>query len=114
MAYGTNDWSHRALGEFTENCRAFYTTLSAQYPNAKIYAITPIWRKDCTETKLMGAFEEVEKCIIAVTADLPNVTVIPGFDLVPHEEELYADLRLHPTDTGFVHYGKNLIAAIKK
>ena len=113
LAYGTNDWSHRALDEFTENCRDFYTTLSAQYPNAKIYAITPIWRKDCTEDKKMGAFEEVAKCITAVTADLPNVTVVPGFDLVPHEESLYADLRLHPNDEGFAHYGKNLIAAIR-
>ena len=43
-----------------------------------------------------------------VTAELKNVKVISGFDLVGHDKKLFADLRLHPNDAGFNQYFDNL------
>lgn len=114
VAYGTNDWSHRNKKEFIKNCRAFYAALSKNYPDTKIFAITPIWRKDCGEMRDFGKFEDIEKCIAECVADLENVTLIRGFDLVPKDSEYFADLRLHPNDKGFDYYYKNLLAEIKK
>ncbi len=50
-----------------------------------------------------GAFFDVEKMIRAAVADLKNITVIPGFDFVPHDTDYYADIRLHPNDEGAAH-----------
>jgi hypothetical protein len=61
----------------------------------------------------MGAFSNVEKHIRAVGADYPNVTVISGFDLVPHEPRYFGDWCLHPNDAGFDHYFNNLWPQIK-
>lgn len=114
VAYGTNDWSHTTYDGFAENCKAFYTALSKNYPNAKIFAITPIWRKDYEEYREFGKFFDVRESIRACVADIENITVIEGFDLVPKDSGYYADLRLHPNDGGFDHYAENLVAEIKK
>ena len=113
VAYGTNDWSTTNKEVFEPNMRAFYQTLSARYPEAKIFAITPIWRKDLDAEKPMGAFSNVHDMIAEAVKDLENVTLIDGIDLVPHDYKLFADLRLHPRDEGFDFYAKNLIKEIK-
>lgn len=114
VAYGTNDWSNRREDDFKARCREFYQTLSKTYPDSRIFAITPIWRADYTGERAFGAFDLVEKDIAEAVADLDNVTLIRGFDLVPHDTKFYADLRLHPNDGGFIHYGENLYREIKK
>ena len=116
VAYGTNDWSHiDSEEEFKEKCGGFYEALSANYPNAKIFAITPIWRGNyadkgnrCTD------FFSIGEIIGEVTAELDNVTVIDGFDLVPHDPKCFIKDVLHPNDLGFRHYANNLYAEIKK
>ncbi len=114
VAYGTNDWSCLSR-EFAENCcREFYKNISNTYPNSKIFALTPIWRADLNEQTQFGLFFDVEKMIRAAVEDLENVTVICGFDFVPHDTELYTDLRLHPNDAGAAHYFKNLSSQISK
>ena len=45
--------------------------------------------------------------------DLEGVTIVKGFDLVPHEEQYYGDLWLHPNDEGFEKYFENLVHFIK-
>ena len=112
VAYGTNDWSKTTEEDFKVRCRKFYKTLSEKYPGAKIFAITPVWRKDYQLEKIFGPFENVEKDIREAVSDLSNVTVIHGFDLVPHDSKFYADIRLHPNDAGFVHYAENLYKKI--
>ena len=108
VAYGTNDWSGIDEAPFKENCDAFYGALSRNYPNAKIFAITPIWRKDYRNYKKFGLFEQVEADIREITAKYPNICVIRGFEFVPQDEDLFADLRVHPNDRGFRHYAENL------
>lgn len=113
VAYGTNDWSLRPEPDFKARCREFYLTLSKTYPDSKIFAITPIWRADFEGERKFGAFGLVEGDIAEAVADLDNVTLIRGFDLVPHDKKHYADLRLHPNDSGFAYYGENLYREIK-
>ena len=108
VAYGTNDWSKTDEASFMYNCREFYTNIRQNYPDAKIFAITPIWRKDFKEKTEFGAFEKVEENIRSIVKDIENIEVISGFDFVPKDEKYFADLRLHPNDEGFRHYFENL------
>ena len=114
VAYGTNDWNVSNEETFKYNCRKFYKTLSENYKNSKIFAITPIWRKELNEYRPFGKFEKIAENIKQAVNDLENVTVISGFDFVPKDEKYFADLRLHPNDEGFDHYFKKLFEEIKK
>ncbi len=112
VAYGTNDWSTTDGRSFYNDAAAFYKSLSESYPNAKIFAITPIWRANFEDDKPFGDFFSVENQIRDAVAGLKNVTVISGFSLVSHDEALFADLRLHPRDKGFDEYFENLFKRI--
>ena len=115
VAYGTNDWRNSGSKEnFIANAKGFYSNLSKNYPEAKIFAISPIWRAD-TETCIgFGKFSEVEETVKEIANSLENVTFIRGFDFVPHSTDYFADLRLHPRNTGFDFYADNLLREIKK
>ena len=113
VAYGTNDWNNVDKETFIANCKGFYNNLSDLYPDAKIFAITPIWRKDAFEERKFGKFEEVGQCISGIVSDIKNITVISGYNFVPKEEKYFADLRLHPNDKGFEYYAKNILEQIK-
>ena len=108
VAYGTNDWSTTDGSRFLDNAKVFLKTLSEYYPNARIFAITPIWRADFEEYRKFGDFCKVEKLICEAAAGLENVSVISGIDFVERDVKLFADLRLHPRDEGFVQYYENL------
>lgn len=116
VAYGTNDWVKTTEETAEKCCREFYAALSRKYPAAKIFALTPIWREAWRQPgKGFGPWERMEQIIEETAAALPNVTVIRGFDLVPHTADCFADdLVLHPNDRGFAHYAENLIQAVKK
>ena len=115
VAYGTNDWNKIPKDEFYERCGTFYRNLSNNYPDAKIFAISPIWRKDhAAEDRILGLFSEVEEFILDCVRDLPNVTLVPGFDLVSHDPDHFGDGRVHPNDMGNEEYGLNLLKKIKK
>lgn len=113
VAYGSNDWSKCSREALTHNCKDFLCNLSNNYPNAKIFVITPIWRKDMNESRLFGDFKSVEEIIQKQAAAFSNISVIQGFEFVPQNEDLFADLRLHPNDKGFEYYFKNLSKHIK-
>jgi len=113
VAYGTNDWSKVDEATFRVTCRGFYLNLSRSNPNSKIFALTPIWRKDMDGERVFGPFENTAKVIEEMVCDIENVTVINGLDFVTHDSAYYADLRLHPNDAGFEQYFKNLYEKIK-
>ena len=113
VAYGTNDWNKCTKEEFMHNCKEFIYNLSNTYPNAKIFVITPIWRKDMNEYRPFGDFKSVEEIIQKQVNELRNSWVIEGFEFVPHNENLFADLRLHPNDKGFEYYFENMLKHIK-
>jgi len=115
VAYGTNDWSHAdSYEELMNACRGFYHNLAANYPNAKIFAITPIWRGSEQEKRPVGPFPIVSEIIRDAVSDLENVTVIDGYGFVPQDPACFSPDLLHPVDLGFSHYGKNLVAELKK
>lgn len=114
VAYGTNDWSKKTREETRENCKTFYETLSKKYPTAKIFAITPIWRKRSTEITQYGCFEDVATDIADAVKELPNVTLIRGFEFVPQEPRCFGDLVLHPSNEGFDYYVEGLKKELEK
>lgn len=114
VAYGTNDWSFCTKEDFTANCKGFYENIRRNYPDAKLFAITPIWRGDRDEEKKYGLFEDIHKTIRSICEEIGGITIIDGYNFVPSEKELYADLRLHPSNDGFEHYIKNLTKEIRK
>lgn len=115
VAYGSNDWSKCTYDVLKENARAFYQRVSALYPNARIFGITPVYRLDGKGKGMLGApCWEVDAVIREVCADLPNVTVITGWNMVPATREFFSDFRVHPNDMGAMVYAQNLYAAIAK
>lgn len=112
VAYGTNDFAAIPVESFRKNCKGFYENLRRTYPDVPIYAITPIWRENQVSDVDHTDFQYIEQYIREVTAPLDNVTVIRGYDLVPHDGSYFGDLVLHPNDKGFDNYIKNLIQAM--
>lgn len=114
VAYGTNDWNVCTREHFDENCRAFYSNLCRLYPNAKIFAITPIWRADGDrETKFASPHTELDRIMRSLLSDLP-ISLINGYTLTPHVKDFYSDEYLHPNDLGFSIYAGELTRQIKK
>ncbi|MBR2376466.1 MAG: SGNH/GDSL hydrolase family protein [Clostridia bacterium] len=117
VAYGTNDWKISTREEFTFNAKAFFEQLYENYNGSKIYVITPIWRleeEDDTKPTTNWTLLEHRDFIKEIALQYENVTVIDGYELVPHDTELFLDKRLHPNDDGFKYYIENLIKAIEK
>lgn len=114
VAYGTNDWSRKTREEFEKDCKNFYEIVSKTYPDAKIFAISPIWRADLENDKPCGDFASLGDYIKSVVEKLDNVHYINGFELVPHKPEMFGDLYLHPNKDGFAHYFNNLKKEIEQ
>lgn len=114
VAYGTNDFSKTDSATFVDDCRAFFTALRENYPNAKMFALTPVWRADLDEKRRFGAFLSVDEKIAKAVADIPGVTVIHGYDFIPHDPAMFGDVYLHPNDDGFAHFAQNACAQIMK
>ena len=112
VAYGTNDWSHVKRDDLIRNANGFYARLRAQFPKAKIFAITPIWRADNDRVTDAGTFGEGVAIIRAAAEAQTGVVVIEGVNLAPHLTEFYSDLRLHPNDAGFRFYAEALYRAM--
>ncbi len=115
VAYGTNDWCCHTKATLERRSRDFYTALSRKYPNAKIFAITPIWRNGANgiSKKYGEPLYDVDALIRNVTAGLDNITVIDGMKLTPHLLEFYTD-GLHPNDLGMCVYARELAREIGK
>lgn len=115
VAYGTNDWACRSRELTQKKCRAFYTRLSALYPDSVIFALAPIWREQQYSDVFGGAFSEIAELIRQETADLANVRFINCFGFVPQIGDFFSDDPcLHPNDLGFSSYARNLEKAIQK
>ncbi len=108
VGYGTNDWSSTKKDVFYPNSKAFFAELAKNYPGVRVFAITPIWRVNYDAKTDFDSFFDIESGIRKAAAPYENVTVISGFDLVPHSVEYFADYGLHPNLKGIDHYFKNL------
>lgn len=113
VAYGVNDWAHRTREEFEKECRGFFDALSKNYPDSKKFVITPIWTTIRDEEHQFGAFDDLDIVIRKCILD-DSITVIPGINLIPHNEDMFADLSVHPNDEGFEYYFSNLFEFLKE
>ncbi len=114
VAYGTNDWSHVTKEYFDETATAFYRALSRRHPNAKIFALAPIWRADYERVTELGSFSYMKETFEKLAEELPNLTVIDCFSFVPADGKYFSDLYLHPNDKGFEFYFNGLWAELQK
>lgn len=112
VAYGTNDWRCVTREQFRQNCSGFFHNLCQSYPNTKILAIAPLWRKDTNQNVDFEAFTDVEELIKQIVRPYDQITLISAYDYIPKISDYYADLRLHPNDRGFDFYYENLIKAV--
>ena len=115
VAYGTNDWMCRQSKEdFDKNAEAFFKNLAKAYPDAKIFALAPIWRGNADRSTRVGEFSYIAEKLASISEGILNMRVINCIDFVPHSAEMFVPDVLHPNDLGFSHYAENAIAAIKK
>ena len=113
VAYGTNDWSHCSPQSTEERATAFFHRLSLLYPASRIFAIMPIWRdSDPAKSQFGMPVSGMRPLFERAVAGLGNVTLIEGYNLVPHLTEFFSDHYLHPNDAGFAIYGANLAKKI--
>ena len=89
--------------------------ITEKFPDVPTFVVTPIWRSNYqTERSGYQSFFDIEQGIRRAVADKKNIILIPGFDMIPHDEVYYADQVLHPNDSGFDHYFDNLKKYLKK
>ena len=115
VAYGTNDWSHSKKEDFDKDSVLFFENLAKSYPRAKIFALTPVWRRNCeTRETEVGKFLYVTETLEKIADAIPGVECIDCIDCIPHDPQYYVADVLHPNDAGFYHYAAGLYAEIKK
>ena len=114
VAYGTNDWWMTTEADMREKCREFLSRLLCQYPTAKIFVLSPIWRRNYLDEREFGDFFRVELVIKEICQELGGLIFIRGWDLVPHDASCFGDTILHPNDKGYGYYYENLLKEIKK
>jgi len=113
IAYGTNDWNSKTLDNFKNDADCFFKTIKIAYPEKKIVYISPIYREDTTRPRQCGiSFFEGCKTLINIAKE-NNLFVIDGLSLVPHKSKYFAD-GLHPNDSGFIAYEKQLFIKLKE
>lgn len=107
VAFGTNDWAHSEYDIFTQDAASFLQKIRKFYPQAQVFVITPIWRRDSDRITLCGKFEDIAAALKTICRSFYNVHVIDGLSLAAHVPELLVD-HVHPGDLGHVLYGANL------
>lgn len=102
VAYGTNDWKKwSSIGEFSLRIRHYLDRVIELFPSSPVFVITPLWRADCYENAEMGSFGQLIAAIEeAAGGRHPDLRVVRGLDLIPHDRALFPD-RIHPNDDGF-------------
>jgi len=114
-AFGTNDWSSgMSAGALKKNMREYYTAITKKFPCARIISILPIWRADNDKEVTISSFDALYNIMKETLSEFPRVEIIDGQELVPHVIPLYADLRLHPNETGFEFYANALFEKMSK
>lgn len=107
VAMGTNQYK-----DGTAMVEDYYKTLTGIYGNEiPILCITPIWRGDHPDE--FDIFTSFCDGVKKIASSYKNVTVIDGFEMVPHLEEYYLD-NLHPNCLGAEVYGRNLVEKIRQ
>jgi len=113
VAFGTNDWAHSEYDLFTQDAASFLQKIQKFYPQAQVFVITPIWRRDGDRITACGKFENIAASLKYLCRGFTNVHVIDGLSLAAHIPEMLVD-HVHPGELGHVIYGTNLSTQILK
>ena len=107
VSLGTNQYGTETMKDIEE----YYEVLTDLYKGIPILCITPLWRGDNVE----GIPTLIRFCdkLKEIVAKYDIVTMVDGFELVPHLSEYYID-NLHPNALGAEMYGRNLVREIEK
>lgn len=111
VAYGTNDWHSRPRDVIENACRGFFDRIRDLYPEARLFYISPIWRRGYKDTVPAGDFFETADMMDSI-ARAHGAEIICGYDIVPHMEEFFDD-GLHPNDLGQCVYAKAVIRELE-
>ena len=114
VAYGTNDWSGVNNEKLERNATGFFEALRANYPNAPIVMLAPVWRGDWQRERPAVAFRQIPEIFEKIAEQVGNAHVVDCFDFIPHDKENFSPDVLHPNDKGFAHYAKGVIDAVDK
>lgn len=113
VAYGTNDWSR---GSLVDNKMAvdYLDKLTATYPDKPVFLLLPVYRMDEGEQRHGITLQNVRDRLAEVGGKYPNVHVIDCKKFIPWLPGFFHDGYLHPNEMGYLHYGKNVIAAMEQ
>ena len=110
VALGTNYYDAIDVYDYEKETVHFFKKLNELWGDKEIVYISPLWRDNDVD------WQRFNWCIeTAVNEALKydNITVIDGFDLVPHVHECYAD-KIHPNAYGSELYASNLAFVLKE
>ena len=114
VAYGTNDWRNNPdFDDITERVTDFYERLNQLYPHIPTYVVTPIWRDDMLDEQPSGTFDEVTQLIRKIAGAYPQIRLIDGLAISPHNPTCFADGFLHPNIMGFSYMAPRLYKAMQ-
>lgn len=107
VAMGTNQFGTETMKDIEE----YYERLTQLYKDIPVLCVTPLWRGDVPdgEPTLISFCDKLRK----IASSYEQVTVVDGFELVPHLPEYYLD-NLHPNPLGAEIYGRNLVREIER
>jgi hypothetical protein len=115
LSYGTNNFAggsqpQSALDNLDAEVRANIAAIKAQFPAAKIIAITPIYRNDENNGNTFKLIDVINK-LKAIYSAYPDITVIDAHSFVPTGVAYFSSsaLLLHPNTIGHQEYSKNLL-----
>ncbi len=114
VAYGANDHGLHTRQVVEKSSREFLTKLSAKFPRAKIFVISPIWNAmHYKSDNFDGDLCEIHGILEKSVSGIPNTVLISGWNFVPRDPIYYMD-GIHPNEGGMGHYAENLYNEMKK
>lgn len=107
IAMGTNQYGCETM----DDIEAYYEALAALYGPIPVLSVIPLWRGDNMEG--VPTLEAFCAKLKKICEKYSNITIVEGWELVPHLPEYFLD-NLHPNQLGCEVYGRNLVEAIRK
>jgi len=120
VAYGINDSVSKLTNEeIRENIFTYYGKLRQIYPDAEVYAVSPIWidrydprRPGYNGEEYVKRFDHISSSIADAAREY-GCSYINGLELCPHDPSFFADGTVHPNDTGFLLYTLGILKNMK-
>ncbi len=107
ISMGTNQYGTETMDDIAE----YYQRLAEVYGDTPVLCITPIWRGDSPEG--VPVLKEFCRKLKEICEVYDNITIVEGWNLVPHLSEYFLD-NLHPNCLGCEVYGRNLVEVIRR